>query len=289
LDETLTPLVKRVPVRGIELAVREWPGEKKPFLLVHGLASNARTWDHVAVYLNERGHRVVSVDQRGHGLSDKPDEGYGFEETTADLHELIQALELDAPVLAGQSWGGNVVLEYATRWPESISGLVLVDGGFIDLAGDPEATWEQISIDLKPPPLAGTPRSHLLDRMRGFHAEWPEETLEMAMANFETIEDGTIRPWLTLDRHMLILRALWDQKPSELYPKVPTPTLIAVADVGGNERRRLRKEAEVGAAEAALPNASIRVFEKTHHDIHMERPADLAQWMLDALEDGFFT
>ena len=39
----------------------------------------------------------------------------------------------------------------------------------------------------------------------------------MQMANFETLEDGTIRPWLTLDRHMQILRALWDQKPSQLY------------------------------------------------------------------------
>lgn len=294
LDESLppaaglTPHVKRVPVRSIELAVREWPGDKDPFLLVHGLASNARTWDHVAEYLNERGHRVISIDQRGHGLSDKPDEGYGFDEVTADLRELMQALEIEKPVLAGQSWGGNVVLDYATRWPETLSGLVLVDGGFIDLSGDPEASWEQISVDLKPPPLIGTPRDHMLERMRGFHADWPEETLEMAMANFETMEDGTIRPWLTLDRHMLILRALWDQKPSELYASVLTPTLIAVADVGGNERRRQRKSAEVGSAEAALLTCRVRWFHDTHHDIHMERPADLAQWMLDALADSFF-
>lgn len=288
MDAALTPLVRRVPIRGLELSVREWPGEKLPFLLVHGLASNARTWDHVAAYLNEMGHRAFAVDQRGHGLSDKPDEGYGFDETTSDLRALIDALGLQRVVLAGQSWGGNVVLDYASRWPETLAGLVLVDGGFIDLAGDPEATWEQISIDLKPPHLIGTPRDHMLERMRGFHANWPEETLEMAMANFETLEDGTIRPWLTLDRHMLILRALWEQRPSEIYPSVTTPTLVAVAESGMNERRRQRRIAEVARLQTLMPQARVRWFYNTHHDIHMERPADLAQWMLDALEDGFF-
>jgi pimeloyl-ACP methyl ester carboxylesterase len=281
------PFVRRIPVRGIELAVREWPGDGIPFLLVHGLASNARTWDHVAAYLNERGHRVAAVDQRGHGLSDKPDDGYSFEETTADLRELVQQLEMERPVLAGQSWGGNVVLQYGAQWPETVRGLVLVDGGFIDLAADPDATWEQIAIDLNPPHLIGTPRDQMLERMRGYHDDWAEETLEMAMANFETLEDGTIRPWLTLDRHMQIVRALWEQRPSELYPYVLVPTMIAVADAGMNERRRARRAAEVAAAEAGLPNGRVHHFIDSHHDIHMERPAELAQWMLEGLEDGF--
>jgi len=290
MEQAVTPVSRRVAVRpGLELAIREWAGEGSPFLLVHGLASNARTWDHVAESLNEHGHHVVAVDQRGHGLSDKPAIGYGFDEVTADLNALIEVLSLDLPVLAGQSWGGNVVLEYGARWPETVTGLVLVDGGFIHLSSDPEATWEQIAIDLKPPPLAGTPRDHMLDRMRSFHADWPHETIEMAMANFETMEDGTIRPWLTLERHMQILRALWDQDVSELYPNVGVPTLIAVADAGGNDRRQERKRAEVSAAEAGLPKARVRYFHNTHHDIHMERPLDLSHWMMEALVDGFFS
>jgi pimeloyl-ACP methyl ester carboxylesterase len=110
----------------------------------------------------------------------------------------------------------------------------------------------------------------------------------MAMANFEVLEDGTIRPWLTLDRHMMILRALWEQKPSELYPDVVVPTLVAVAGKGGDEKRRLRKEREVAAAESVLPTASVFWFEDSGHDIHMEQPEEFAEWMLGALKDGFF-
>jgi pimeloyl-ACP methyl ester carboxylesterase len=287
LDETLTPNVHRVPVRGIELSVREWPGKELPFLLVHGLASNARTWDLVAVHLAATGHRVIAVDQRGHGLSDKPETGYSFDHVTADLRDLIAALALEQPVLAGQSWGGNVVLDFASRWPELISGLVLVDGGFIDLSQEEDATWERISVDLKPPPLAGTPYVTMRERMRAYYNDWSEEAIDMSMANYERLPDGTIRPWLSLERHMEILRALWEQRPARLYPLVTTPTLIAVADtpIGG---RRAKKQDEIARAEAGIVNARVRWFANTAHDIHCHRPVELADWLLESVADGFF-
>jgi len=281
------PVDRRVPVRGMELAVREWAGAGRPFLLVHGLASNAHTWDGVAPLLNAAGHRVVSIDQRGHGHSDKPDEGYGFDEVTADLETLIRALGMDRPVVAGQSWGGNVVLDFAARYPASLHGLVLVDGGFIELSAAPDATWEKISVDLKPPPLAGTPQPEMLARMRNFHPDWGEAQIEMQMGNFETQADGTIRPWLTLERHMQILRALWEQHPSDIYPRVSTPTMVAVAESGPPDRLT-RKRTEVEKAEAGLASARVHWFEDTAHDIHVHRPAALANWLLEAVTDGFF-
>ncbi|MBU6317382.1 MAG: alpha/beta fold hydrolase, partial [Acidobacteria bacterium] len=70
------------------------PGDGTAFLLVHGLASNARLWDGVAESLASAGHTVVAVDQRGHGLSSKPDGGYDFATVVADLVTLTQALGL---------------------------------------------------------------------------------------------------------------------------------------------------------------------------------------------------
>jgi pimeloyl-ACP methyl ester carboxylesterase len=280
---------RRVAVRGLELAIREWPGEQKPFLLVHGLASNARTWDQVAERLAEAGHRVIAVDQRGHGLSDKPDRGYDFESVTADLHALINELGLDQPVVAGQSWGGNVVLELAARYPELPAGIVLVDGGFIDLSNGPNGTWERISVDLKPPMLLGTPRERISERMHSFHPDWSEEGIDSTLANFETLEDGSVRPWLSLDNHMKILRALWEQDPVELAKKVSVPVLVAVAghQAMEPERRQLRID-QIERLEAALAHVQVRYFEESSHDIHVHHPQLLADWMLGALAGGFF-
>jgi pimeloyl-ACP methyl ester carboxylesterase len=287
VDTTVAPQVRRIPVRDNELSIREWPGQERDVLLVHGLASNARTCDRVAARLNLAGHHVVAVDQRGHGLSDKPETGYTFDDVCTDLTALIEAMSLRTPIVCGQSWGGNVVLELAARWPEVMSGVVMVDGGFIDLSGAPGITWEKIAVDLKPPHLIGTPRTQMLERMRGFHANWDDEQLDMQMANFETMEDGTIRPWLTLDHHMQIVRALWDQKPSQLYERVTTPVLIAVAPAPDSPRM-MRKEHEVAEAQAGMKTCRVRWFNDSIHDIHIDKPDDLSGWILENLDEGFF-
>ncbi len=287
MESTLTPLVRRVAAAGIVLSIREWPGEGQPFLLVHGLASNAQTWERVGQLLNARGHRVVALDQRGHGRSDKPDDVYGFDAVTSDLRALIDELGLQHPIIAGQSWGGNVVLEFAALYPDEAAGIVLVDGGFIDLSARPDSTWEDIAQRLRPPNLLGTPRPELVARFRSSHPDWDDEQIEMQMANYETLSDGTIRPWLTLERHMAILRALWQQKPSELSARVATPTLIAVADSQDEERRRRRDE-ELERVSARIKRTEIRHFQGAHHDIHVDQPQELADWILDALQRGFF-
>ncbi len=44
---------------------------------------------------------------------------------------MIERLGIERPVVAGQSWGGNVVLELAARRPELVRGIVCVDGGWL--------------------------------------------------------------------------------------------------------------------------------------------------------------
>ena len=283
----MTPKVHRVSAGEIELSVREWRGEGREFLLVHGLASNACTWERVGRNLSARGHRAVAIDQRGHGRSDKPEGGYGFAEVTNDLHAAIASLGMKRPIVAGQSWGGNVVLEFAARYPEATSGIILVDGGFIDLSARPGATWESISQQLRPPNLIGTPRPEMKQRFHSFRPDWDDEQIEMQMGNYETVADGTIRPWLTLERHMLILKALWEQKPSQLSEKVTTPVLVATAEAPDQERSK-RREEELAKVAASLRHAEFKHFDGAHHDIHVDQPDELTRWILEALERGFF-
>ena len=243
-----------------------------PFLLVHGLASNAHMWDGVAARLGERGHPSAAVDLRGHGLSPKPDEGYDFVTVTDDLAALIKSEGWDRPVAVGQSWGGNVVVELGWRFPELVRGVVGIDGGAIELAVR-FPSWEACKAALTPPPLAGTPLVEIERRFRGVHPDWPESGVAGALANFEVQADGTVAPWLTLDRHLQILRGLWEHRPSDRFPELQVPALLVPA----------------GAARApAIAGVEVVPMEGDH-DLHAQHPVEIADLLVAHVESGYFS
>jgi pimeloyl-ACP methyl ester carboxylesterase len=282
---------ERIPVaEGVELAVDLWDPERDgraapAFVLVHGLASNARMWDGVAADLVADGHRIATVDLRGHGRSSKPDGPYDIPTVADDLASLIDHLGLERPIVAGQSWGGNVAVELAARHPNSIRGIVCVDGGWLE-PSRVFPDWDACRDVLAPPRLAGRPLTEVEAYVRSAHEDWPETGIRGALANFEVRPDGTIAPWLTFDRHIAVLRGLWDHHPSQLYATLAVSVLLVpVLDADGHDADR--KRAQIEEALGTIPAARACWF-TGHHDIHAERPDELADLMHRATLDGFF-
>jgi len=270
---------------GVGLAVRRWDGAGPGFVLVHGLASNAMMWDGVADALAAAGHAVAAVDLRGHGRSDKPDAGYDFETVTDDVREVLRALGLDRPVVVGQSWGGNLAVELAHRFPDALRGIACVDGGFIELAERfPE--WAECERVLAPPRLAGTPAREIEAYARRAHPDWPETGIRGLLANFEIRPDGTVAPWLTYERHMTILRALWEHRPFTRLAGLDAPLLLLPA--GGDATWAAEKASLVARAEREAWRIRVRWFPDADHDIHGQHPVELAAALHEASTDGFF-
>ena len=283
-----------VDVNGMSLRTIRWEpvdGPEKPsIVLVHGLASNAMLWQGAATALAARGHRVIAIDQRGHGLSSKPESGYDMATVTSDLAAVLVELTgmgFDRPVVAGQSWGGNVVIELAHRHPGLTRGVVAVDGGFLELQTHfPE--WTKCESALAPPNLLGTPAGRMREYMRSAHPDWPESGIDGQMGNFEVLADGTIRPWLTLDRHLQVLRGLWEHRPSQLFPDISLPVLFVPADHDHGVFAATKRES-VQRALAALPQGRVEWFHGADHDLHAQHPERFADVVTNAISEGFFS
>ena len=265
-----------VDVDGLLLHTLAWePVDPEPdaatFLLVHGLASNAQLWNGVGAALAAAGHRVVAVDQRGHGLSAKVDDGYDFATLTDDLLAVVDAHDLGRPVAVGQSWGGNVVLELAVRHGDRVTAIVCVDGGQIELAGAFPDKATMLAA-LTPPRLIGMRLADLEAGLRRRSAHWPESGIRGQLANFVRRPDGTVAPHLTLDRHLTILDHLWDHHPADRWGQVPVAALLLPVRGGADEDHKVRA---VEAAAAASPRVRVTWLEGDH-DVHAERPADVA-------------
>ncbi len=269
----------RLPA-GPRLALRRADGEGRPFLLVHGLSSNARLWDGAARRLAAAGHQVVAVDQRGHGRSEQVADGYSTPQCAVDLAQLCDELGLTgdrAPVAAGQSWGGNVVLHLAAEHG-GVAAVAFVDGGFIRL-GARYPTFDQCWDELAPPQLDGVTLADLTERFRGWLAGFPPEGVEAQLANLVEV-DGVARARLTREHHREILRSLWEIDPRPLLGKVEVPALVAVAvpEDGDDPREGLAE------AEQQLPDVVVSRYVGAHHDLHAQQPDRMAADLL-ALAD----
>ena len=276
---------------GLELSVRDFvaskPVDGPSFVLVHGLASNARMWDGVGRRLAAAGHRAVAVDLRGHGQSDKPDGPYDTPTVANDVHALIEHLGLEGAIAVGQSWGGNVVIELAHLHGGAVRGVACVDGGFIDLRSTfPE--WDDCLEALAPPKLIGTEAKLVEAGIRTVHSDWPEEGIAGAMANFEVRPDGTIAPWLTFDRHIQVLRGLWEHDPQHRFQTLTTPVLWMPAD-SGQVAWTTSKRAALAEAEQLLARSRTVWFSPAHHDVHAQQPEAVTSALLDAMNDNFFS
>ena len=86
-------------------------GAGKPILMIPGWSQTAEQFKHQVEGLSAR-YRVIAVDMRGHGESDKPEFGYKISRLAKDVHDMIQALDLEEVNILGHSMGCSVIWNY---------------------------------------------------------------------------------------------------------------------------------------------------------------------------------
>src|SRR6187551_702938 len=100
----------------------------KVIILVHGFSVPYYIWDGTYDSLVKAGFHVIRYDEFGRGFSDRPDIVYDAVLYRTQLHDLITSLKLKIPVsLAGVSFGGAVVSDFAAHFPQLIDKIILVD------------------------------------------------------------------------------------------------------------------------------------------------------------------
>jgi non-heme chloroperoxidase len=87
-------------------------GAGSPVVLIHGYPLNSHSWEKQVPVLLEAGHRVIAYDRRGFGASSQPTVGYDYDTFAADVHTLMEQLDLRDATLVGFSMGTGEVTRY---------------------------------------------------------------------------------------------------------------------------------------------------------------------------------
>ena len=112
---------------GVKLEVLDWGGNGRAVVLLAGYQT-AHEYDDIAPKLTAFCH-VFAITRRGFGASNRPQSGYTAQRSAEDVLQVLDALKLDHPVLAGHSFGGLDLLTIAALHPTVVAGLVFLDSG----------------------------------------------------------------------------------------------------------------------------------------------------------------
>ncbi|MEA2306713.1 MAG: hypothetical protein QOH43_3993 [Solirubrobacteraceae bacterium] len=134
-------------------------GEGRPLVCQHTAGCHNHQWRDLLEDPDiTKDYRVIAYDLPRHGKSDPPNDREWWKaeyKLTADFFtrfivELCDALELEDPIFMGSSFGGNVALQLAWRYPERFAGVIPVEaaeyspGFFLDWWQHPHADAAQV-------------------------------------------------------------------------------------------------------------------------------------------------
>jgi esterase len=269
------PQSRHLVVDGFRLHVLDWGGAGQPLLFLHGGALTAHSWDLVCLALRER-HRCVAVDQRGHGDSEwSPGLDYGTDAHVRDIAGLIERLELERPILVGQSLGAINGLAYAARHPGRLSGLVMVDAGpWVQRRG----TGRIVDFVLQDAELPSV--DDFVERARRFNTRRDPELLRHSLLrNLRPLPDGGWtwkydRRHLSRERIQAFEAELRELE--ELLPAVRCPVLVVR---GGESDVMTAADAERLAGR--LPDGRAIAVANAGHTVQGDNPAALAAALLE--------
>lgn len=123
-------MAERLDLEDITIAYEERAGAGTPgtIVLVHGLGGSFHSWWAQLEACEGRGHRTIAYDQRGAGLSSKPSGPYSVELWARDLVRVIEALEVEQPVLVGHSVGCMTCEQASVELGDRVAGLITIGG-----------------------------------------------------------------------------------------------------------------------------------------------------------------
>src|SRR5438034_11776423 len=261
-------MTKRVAVTraGTELVYWTWPGSGPPTLLLHCIGNYGRYWDLLADAVDGR-LMLVAPDARGHGESGRPAGEYAPADFTADALAVLDALKIERAVVVGHSMGGLHSINLASRYPERVRALVIVDASPEPLPAGAERA--QRLLTGRPARFADRKEAHAyLERTSpGYSGAVYENRLAFAFRE----EDGGLM-WRSdpaaLER--IMSGRMPAEDPWDALASIRCPTLVV-------RGRRSNVLGEDVARRMAQTLADGRLMElEAGHNVPLDRPRELA-------------
>jgi pimeloyl-ACP methyl ester carboxylesterase len=273
----------KMSIRGISLNVKVF-GNGYPMVLMHG-GPGADLYTLMSFKPCANQFTLVFYDHRCNGRSEGAEvSSMTMENLTADADALRQALGFERWAVLGHSFGGNVALEYALRYPQSLSHLLLVNSG-----GD--YRWPR---ENAPEVLARRGFSPEIVKLAGrfFNGQIEPNEIFPTLMKLGKVYNPHISPWQI--PHLTIIGLQTKLQPEALIfgatqvlknwtvmnrlGEINVPTLV----IAGREDFVYPPESQEELA-ARIPNSRLVFIDRAGHNPHDEQTSETLKAVRDFL------
>jgi len=106
--------------------------DQQPVIFIHGWGGPYENRDQVTTALHNQEFCVFTLEVPGLDRSTTPNEPWSNDQYVEYFKKVIATLNIEKPIIIGQSFGGGVAASYAKLYPDEIRYLVLVDANTTD-------------------------------------------------------------------------------------------------------------------------------------------------------------
>lgn len=99
----------------------------KTIMFLNGVMATTASWLPISEIFEEEGYKVVLHDFKGQLKSGKPEKLWEFTDHADDAVALMNALGIEKANMIGTSYGGEVALLLALRYPERTESITVID------------------------------------------------------------------------------------------------------------------------------------------------------------------
>jgi len=103
------------------------PKGEKTIILITGLLGNVAQWYFTFAPILAKKYRVIMFDLRSHGKTEKTKDGFDLESMADDILALMNKLDIEQTHLVGYSYGSQIAIKFAIKYPDKIDCLVLLE------------------------------------------------------------------------------------------------------------------------------------------------------------------
>ncbi|MCA1764514.1 MAG: alpha/beta fold hydrolase [Flavobacteriales bacterium] len=218
------PVSKQKIDSAITIAYMDVGTGEETIVFIHGLGSYAPAWKRTIDGLKDQ-YRCIAVDLPGYGKSSKDNYEGSMSFFSDAVVKLLDALEIESPVFAGHSMGGQISIVTALKHPDRVSKLILVAPAGIETFSEGEKDWFREAITAKGVML--TPLDAIEANIGQNFYKMPEEAFFMVRDRYAMTGAGNEFLWYC-NIIPKSVRGMVNQPVIRDLPKLVQPTLIAL-------------------------------------------------------------